>query len=333
MRQRLLKIRGLVLPALLVAFASAAHAERVMVGEDIYIGPDEVVDSVVCFACSVRVDGVVEDEVVVIAGSATIDGRVDGDVVVIAGGLKTSGPIDGDAVVIAGGAKLGADVGGDVVAVFGGIKLAPGMTVDGDAVAVLGGVAGLDRAEVRGQLEEIGGGDIAPVAISGIINVIVALLVAALFFYPLLVVLGFVVLREQRFRVLADTAAQRGGFSFLVGIGTTIVIFIASIIVALTFPVPIPVFLIYIAISIVGYCGVSYWVGRGILRNAGVLGAAFTGALLITFIQFIPIIGWLVTFMFWNIAIGSAVLSGFGTSVDWLLARSDSDPWSRPATG
>ena len=311
----------------------AARADRVMFAEDIYVGPDEVVDDVVCIACSVRIDGVVEQDVVVIAGGLTISGRVDGDVVVLAGGLDSSGPIGGDVVVVAGGAKLGADVGGDAVAVMGGIRLAPGVTLDGDAVAVFGGISGRDHAVIRGDTAQVGGESWAPIAISGILLAIAIFVVAALLFQPILVLVGFAVLKERRFRVLADTAAQRGGLSFLVGIGTSMALFFANIIVALTFPIPFPVFLLFIAISIVGYCGVSYWVGRSILRNSSALAAAFTGALLITFIQLIPVIGWMVCFVFWNIAIGSTVLSGFGTSTDWLMSRTESQPWAGPPVG
>ena len=309
----------------------AARADRVMFAEDIHVGPDEIVDNVVCIACSVRIDGVVEQDVVVIAGGLSITGRVDGNVVVVAGGLDSSGPIDGDVVVVAGGAKLGADVGGDTVAVMGGIRLAPGVKLDGDAVAVFGGISGRDHAVIRGQVQEIGGESMAPIAISGILLAIAIFVVAALLFQPILVLVGFALLKEPRLRVLADTAAQRGGLSFLVGIGTSMALFFANIIVALTFPIPFPVFLLFIAITIVGYCGVSYWVGRSILRNSSALAAAFTGAVLITFIQLIPVIGWMVCFVFWNIAIGSTVLSGFGTSTDWLMSRTESDPWAGPA--
>ncbi len=326
-KQRFTRVLGAVFAAGLLA--PAASANRFMVAENIYIGPNEVVDTVVCIACSVRVEGVVEQEVVVIAGGVSIPGRVDGDAVVLAGSLDSAGPIDGDVVVMAGSAKLGASVEGDAVVIAGGLRLAPGIEIDGDAVAVFGSIHGADRAVVRGEAVEVGGESMAPFAISGLLIGLCIFLLVVLLIHPLLVMLGFAVLRERRFRVLADTAAQRGGFSFLIGIGTSLALFLASIVVALTFPVPLPVFLFFVVLSIVGYCGVSYWVGRSILRNAGVLGAAFTGALLITCIQFIPLIGWLVMFVFWNIAIGSAVLSGFGTSVDWLLPRTESNPWSR----
>lgn len=316
---------GMALAASLLA--PAVCSARFMVAEDIYVGPDETADDVVCIACSVRVDGAVKD-VVVIAGDAVIQGRAGGDAVVLAGNLDSSGPIDGDVVVLAGRAKLGADVDGDAVAVAGGMELAPGIAVNGDAAAVFGSIRGAERAVIAGDVIEVAGETLAPLAVTGLLIGFFVFLLAALLIHPLLVMLGFALLRERRFRVLADTAAQRGGLAFAVGIGASFALFIAGI-AASALPVPLPVFLFFVTLSIVGYCGVSYWVGRGILRNAGVLGAACTGALLITFIQLIPVIGWLVMFAFWNIAIGSAVLSGFGTSVDWLPARTETNPWKK----
>lgn len=324
-------VRLLILAASLLA--PTISAAQVMVGEDIYVGPNETVDTVVCVACSVQVDGFVEEDVVVIAGSVNVQGRVDGDVVVIAGSLKSAGPIAGDAVVIAGGTQLGADVKGDAVTIMGDLKLAPEITVHGDAVAVFGSISGAAQATVAGDVEEVGGEWMGPVIITALLIGACIFLLVFLLIQPLLVMLGFAVLRERRFRVLADTAAQRGGFSFLVGIGTSCALVILSVIAAITLPISLPVALFFVVFSIVGYCGVSYWVGRGLLRNSSVLSAAFTGALLVTFIQFIPVIGWIVMFVFWNIAIGCAVLSGFGTSVDWLLPRTESNPWKRSAPG
>lgn len=105
--------------AFLLTAGPLRASERIMVGEDIYIGPDETVDKVVCIGCSVTIDGIVERDAGVIAGSAKVNGRIDGDMVVLAGGVETRGPIGGDVVVVAGGAKLDADVGGDTVATMG----------------------------------------------------------------------------------------------------------------------------------------------------------------------------------------------------------------------
>ena len=324
-KRRFAGVCGMVLAAGLPT--PAVCSERFMVAEDIHIGPDETVDEVVCIACSVRVEGAVGD-LVVIAGNAVIEGRADGDAAVLAGSLDASGPIDGDVVVVAGDAKLGAAVDGDAVAVAGSLSLSPGVAINGDAAAVFGGIRGADRAAIAGDVVEFADESSAKLAVSGLLIGLCLFLLAVLAIHPLLVMLGFAVLRERRFRVLADTAAQRGGFAFAVGIGTSIALFIVSI-AAIAFPLPLPVFLFFVVFSIVGYCGVSYWVGRGLLRNVGVLGAAVTGAVLITFIQFIPVIGWCVMFAFWNIAVGCAVLSGFGTSVDWLLPRTEADPWKK----
>ena len=54
--------------------------------------------------------------------------------------------------------------------------------------------------------------------------------------------------------------------------------------------------------------------------------------LIVTLVQFIPVIGWFIaTPIFGFLALGAAILSGFGTSVDWMLQRSEIDPVPRPA--
>jgi hypothetical protein len=56
------------------------------------------------------------------------------------------------------------------------------------------------------------------------------------------------------------------------------------------------------------------------------------GAILVTIFQFIPIIGWFIATPFFGfLALGAAVLSGFGTSVDWMMQRSEAEPVPRPA--
>jgi len=116
------------------AFGANAK-ERVMFGDDIYVGPDEVLDEVVCIFCSVTIDGRV-GEAVAIMGGMEINGEVDRDAVAIMGGMDIRGQIGGDMAAIMGGAKVrsGGSVGGDAIAVLGGIDLADGTSIGGDTV-------------------------------------------------------------------------------------------------------------------------------------------------------------------------------------------------------
>ena len=298
----------LLLLFLAVLLPSALQArDRVMVGEDIYVAEGEVLDDVVCTGCSIRVYGKVKDAVA-IGGNIEIHGEAH-DVVAIAGRIDVRGKVDGDAVSIAGGLRVhpGAEIRGDAVGVMGRVDIPAGAVVGGEVVSV---------------------GQWGQVALSGLLVVLVLFLLAGLVLQPLLVLLCFVIMGEQRIGMLADTARHRAGFSFLVGVGLVIASFVFSILAAFL-PVPgahFPFALALFVVLVVGYAGVSYWVGRGLLPSSSALAAALLGAVLVTIIQLIPIIGQIAFMVFSMIALGSAALSGFGTSIDWLVERTSPGP-------
>jgi hypothetical protein len=298
----------LLLLFLAVLLPSALQArDRVMVGEDIYVAEGEVLDDVVCTGCSIRVYGKVKDAVA-IGGNIEIHGEAH-DVVAIAGRIDVRGKVDGDAVSVAGGLRVhpGAEIRGDAVGVMGGVDIPAGAVVGGEVVSV---------------------GQWGHVALSGLLVVLVLCLLAGLLFQPLLVLLCFVIMGERRIGMLADTARHRAGFSFLVGVGLVIASFVFSILAAFL-PVPgahFPFALALFVVLVVGYAGVSYWVGRGLLPSSSALAAALLGAVLVTIIQLIPIIGQIAFMVFSMIALGSAALSGFGTSIDWLVERTSPGP-------
>jgi hypothetical protein len=230
-------------------------------------------------------------------------------VVAIAGRIDVRGKVDGDAVSIAGGLRVhpGAEIRGDAVGVMGGVDIPAGAVVGGEVVSA---------------------GQWGHVALSGLLVVLVLCLLAGLLFQPLLVLLCFVIMGERRIGMLADTARHRAGFSFLVGVGLVIASFVFSILAAFL-PVPgahFPFALALFVVLVVGYAGVSYWVGRGLLPSSSALAAALLGAVLVTIIQLIPIIGQIAFMVFSMIALGSAALSGFGTSIDWLVERTSPGP-------
>jgi hypothetical protein len=94
------------------------------------------------------------------------------------------------------------------------------------------------------------------------------------------------------------------------------------------FPLTLAVFIMLVA----GYSGISYWVGRGLLGRSGPLAAALVGAVLVTILQLVPVVGWFACGVFALMAVGSALLSGFGTSVDWQVVRSEIEPVVDPVT-
>lgn len=325
---------------LLVALSCALGAEeRVMVGDDIFVGADEVLEDVVCFGCAVHIEGRADD-VVAIGGRITVtEGAAVRDVVAIAGGLEMRGETDGDVVALIGGADIYGPVDGDVVAVGGGLRLYAGSAVDGDAIAVMGGLQRAPGVSIRGEVVEVAPamGGLAGLAASGIVVVIVIALLLALAIWPIVSFICFTIMGPQRVGVIASTVNERAGMCFLLGLGS----WIASIVLSIMIPILffwIPgglesvVTLAFFVTAAVGYTGVGFWVGRGMIKGGSGLGATILGSILITFIQAIPVIGWFIAFpIFGWLSLGAAILSGFGTSTDWLFPRTTRDVIARPA--
>jgi hypothetical protein len=262
----------LCLLAVLAPAALRADSDRVMVGEDIYVAEGEDLNDAVCIGCSIRVDGKVRDAVA-IGGSIEVTGEVH-DAVSIGGGLDVRGKVSGDAVVI-----------------FGSTRVREGGRIRGDAVSILGSVRTADSGSVGGDI--VSSESWAPIALSGVVIGLIVFLVFGIVIQPLLVLLCFTLLGERRIAILAETARRRSGMSFLIGIALCIGSFILSIAAAMTpiISLQIPFGLILFCVLVVGYAGVSYWVGRGMLPRSGALGAAILGAVLVTIIQLIPIVG------------------------------------------
>lgn len=325
---------------LLVALSLALGAqERVMVGDDIFVGPDEELDQAVCIGCSIHIEGRVDDAVAIGGRITVAEGAVVRDVVSIAGGVEMRGVAEGDVVAVMGGSDIAGPVDGDAVAVMGGVRLREGASIDGDATAVMGRVEREPGASIDGNSTEVGPalGGWAGLAASGLVAVIVIGLLLALAIWPIVSFICFAIMGPQRVAIVASTVNQRAGMCFLVGLGS----WVASIMISVMIPMLffwIPggfesvITLAFFVTAAVGYTGVGFWVGRGMIRGGSGAGATILGSILITFIQAIPVIGWFIAFpVFGWLSLGAAILSGFGTSADWLFPRTTRDVIARPA--
>jgi hypothetical protein len=87
-----------------------------------------------------------------------------------------------------------------------------------------------------------------------------------------------------------------------------------------------------IVLAIVGYAGVSAWVGHGLAPAAGLMGAVVAGAILVGVLQAIPLLGVFAILIFGLLALGGAALSGLGTDAEWLSQRLFSRPATPPAS-
>lgn len=138
--------------ALFLLLSSAAFAQsrdEVRFGQDVTVPDQQTVHDVVCFLCSVRVDGAAHGDVVVFAGNIYLNGTVHGDVVDFGGRLTlTENASVGRGVVVFGGRlnqNPGSTIGRDTV-VFPPVIFLPIIVA---ILAVVGGVIFLLRLLFR----------------------------------------------------------------------------------------------------------------------------------------------------------------------------------------
>jgi hypothetical protein len=309
---------------------AAQHGERVMVGENIFVGANESLREVVCIGCSIRVEGRTE-EVVAIGGSIEIAGSVR-EAVAIGGNVEVTGQTEREVVAVGGNVTISGSVGREVVAVFGDVILLDGASVEQDVVSVGGRVQGVDRAKIGGSVQSVK--PFLPALRFGFLMFLAIFLIAGLVLQPLFAVLCHAILGERRVWVLAETARSRAGLCFVLGLGLLFGSFMLSIFGAINpFLAPLlsfPFWMLFFVLLVVGYTGISYWVGRSLVSTAGAMAATLLGAVLVTILQLIPILGWMAFFVFSLMAMGAALLSGFGTATDWLIKRNSVDPFARP---
>ena len=107
-------------------WAAQSNPDRVQIGHDIRIGPNDRVGDVTCIACSVHVRGQASGDVTAIAGSIF---------------LESGASIAGDVTVVGGNAhaESGTQVAGDLTAVGGTLVRDPQATVAGNVTTVGGG--------------------------------------------------------------------------------------------------------------------------------------------------------------------------------------------------
>ena len=118
--------------------AARADADIVQFGNSIHIAKDSTAHDVVCFFCSVHIEGAVNGDTVVFFGNVDIDGRANHDVVNFFGSVHAAdnASIGQDLVNFFGSVRLGENVsvGKDMVVMFGSVQAAPLASFGGERV-------------------------------------------------------------------------------------------------------------------------------------------------------------------------------------------------------
>jgi hypothetical protein len=123
---------------ILTACAQKAQADEDIVhfGSSIHVAKDVTAHDVVCFFCSVHIEGNVNGDTVVFFGNVDLDGSSNHNVVNFFGSVK---------------AGNNSSVGQDLVNFFGSVRLGENVTVGNNLVVMFGGLQAAQSANVGEQ--------------------------------------------------------------------------------------------------------------------------------------------------------------------------------------
>ena len=295
---------ALLIPALLLAYLALSASPAQALEKEIF--GDVVVE-----------EGEVADEVSTAWGDVVVRGRVTGDVHSGFGNVTAEGPVGGDVEAGFGDVRVGGPVGGDVRAGFGDMFLLDGARVAGEARLGYGSMkehhpnasVGSGTRTVATDAEPPSGASAGTVAkgVTTLGFVAAALLLAAVAPGPM--------------RASARFIEGAPGRSLFVGIVSVPVVVIGSVLLALSgvglllLPFAWPA---YLAILLFGALVAAYSLGRRVVLatgryRAGDTLAAIVGAVLVSAISLIPILG--------GLLLAGLVLLGTGAALSALVAR------------
>ena len=318
---RIAVVLAVVTASLATTQSARAEWQPILIGKSIHVEAGATLDRVTCVACSVRVDGEIENGVFVVFGSLVNHGTIGGDAIVLGGSIESEGLVGGNAVIVLGAMRLLEKVGRDAVTVMGTVEIdGPRATVVGNLITVLGSSSNASPNSVSGNIHEIGSLLVA----SGVLG---ALLLVALGTFAVLMVLtglGYMTLGVQRLETIADAFTGNIAACFLMGLGTCVALAVICLVAVMLVPVAIPLVLFFLVLSAVGYVGLIFGIGRNLFGGLKPLLATMLAATVTIVVQMVPLVGWLTLLVIWNVAVGAAIMSGFGKDPDWLVVRAES---------
>ncbi|MBM3310073.1 MAG: hypothetical protein FJY80_01040 [Candidatus Aminicenantes bacterium] len=296
-------LAALFLVAIPVSLGAGQNQTRFAFKDEILIGPEETQDNIVSLGGSVTVEGQVRQTVFAIGGTVTISGRV-GESVVVIGGRVLLRPT--------------AEVAKDVVILGGTLTREAGCTVGGDTVY-------FKSKELSDKFFK--GGLLGFLSVS-LLPVILIVKFVTLFIWALV---AFVVamLFPRQVKLASDQVRTSFWSIFSTGllalVAFTVFILIAAVlsIVLIGIPVLLALGFAGLVVKMFGRVAMLYFFGESLARgfnrrSVSALGGAMLGLLLVGFIGFIPLFGWLFTTIINIVGWGVAIRTKFGTTENWL---------------
>lgn len=291
-----------------------------------HVHKDEIInDNLYIFGSSPLINGTVEGDVAAFGGTVTITGNILDDAMVSGGNINITGTIGEDLRMFGGNIFLDGTVNGEVTVVGGQIKLGPNALITGDLIATGGSIVISPDAEIQGKQtilqneEEVKDAGYHPefvwqqytspeFYIANIWGLATILVVAVVLFATL----------RKTMPIFLEKAVNGGNFWKSLGLG--LLLLLLTPLVAFLFMLTGVGFLLGL-ILLIGY--VLYLllgaVFAGILFG-GVLfklfkwksksydigwGWMIAGIFLLFLINFIPVAGWILPFVFFILALGT----------------------------
>lgn len=283
------------------AFSSAAQsspqtlrlANRFRVLRSITVDASDAAGDLLCVACSVRVRGHVAGDVITIGGSVLAEGSVDGDVFALGGGVEVRSP---------------GRLGGDVVALGGYIETAGGGAVARDSLAI-------PYVIIPGQFNPTALGSFG----LAILNVA-------------LVAIAYAALRARRVENVAQALHHRPGSVLFAGFLAVVFFYLAnSLCTRLGRAQAVPEIVlgaVFVVVAATGGAGLGYWASSYAFPNTKGEATTLAGILALTFLEFVPLLGFAVALAAVVLSLGAAVVSAFGSRLVEPPAPSQCDPVS-----
>ncbi|OGD12136.1 MAG: hypothetical protein A2Y86_02075 [Candidatus Aminicenantes bacterium RBG_13_62_12] len=265
-------------------------------------------------------EGEVQENIISFGGHVTVEGRVKESIIVFGGSITLSGEV-GDSVVGFGSRitlTSTALVKNDVASIGGTLKKEPGCVIEGDTVYFKGGQA----------LSKLFSGSIFSFPLIPIILIIkligffvwllIALIMSALFPRPL-------TLASSQIRTAFWPIVGTG----LVGIilfGALVVVFALLSLVLIGIPFLLLLGAIGLAVKIFGQVAIFHFFGESLGKSFGhrgptTLAAILIGLVVVSFLKFIPILGFFFSFCLSLMGWGVTIRTRFGTRENWLKKK------------
>lgn len=303
MMRKTLSLALFALVALATLAGPAEAQAEVSSGKDIHVAPGAIQDKVLSLGGNVVIEGAIREDVFVIGGSITIAGEVGQSVVGI-----------GSRIII----KSTARIGEDLAALGGTLEKEPGCSIAGDTIYF--------------QTREIGDKLFRDGVFKGVfsltlIPVIVVIKLVIIFLWLIAAVLGAALFPKP----IAYAAGEiRRSFWPVFGTGlVAIVVFTTFVIVAALLSVILIGIPIALALAIAGFIvkvfgrlAVLTFLGEASLRALGskrinAMGAVLLGLLVFSLAGFVPVLGFLFSFVMNAVGWGVAIRTKFGTRENW----------------